>query len=268
MTRAERAAVVGTIIFIALLGIIVFFPGMVAPGDPLAVSPSEAFARPSAHHLMGTDESGRDIFTRVIHGARDSLTIGICATALGMSVALVLGSAAALAPRVVDASIVRLLEALYAIPTLLFALLIMTFTGRGTVPAIVAVGLSTAPGYARMVRAQVRALRGSEMTEAAIVLGHAPARIARNHLLPHALRSLLALMTLGVGQAIIWASGLSFLGLGTPPPAPEWGAMLASGRTYLHFAWWMTLFPGLAIVAIAAITTALGRTLGGRSHVA
>lgn len=263
-----RLAHLGALAFVGIVALIVFFPSVIAPGDPLAVNPAEAFASPSAHHWMGTDESGRDIFSRVIHGARDSLKIGIFATGLGMSVALVLGTTAALAPRLIDAAILRLLEALYAIPTLLFALLIMTFTGRGAGPAIIAVGLSVAPGYARMVRSQVLTLRGAEMTEAAIVLGHAPMRIARNHLIPHAVRALLALITLGVGQAIIWASGLAFLGLGTPPPAPEWGAMLASGRTYLHFAWWMTVFPGLAIVAVASITTALGRALGGRGHVA
>lgn len=260
----NRIPVLATIAFLGLLALCALTPQLIATGDPLAVSPAEAFTPPGAEHPFGTDESGRDVLTRVVHGARDSLTIGLAATALGMFLALVLGTVSAISPRLIDSVILRLLEALYAIPTLLMALIIMTFAGRGTIPAIVAVGLSTAPGYARMVRSQIAALRGSEMVEAAIVLGHAPVRITTNHLVPHALRSLLALMTLGVGQAIIWASALSFLGLGTPPPAPEWGAMLASGRTYLHFAWWMSVFPGLAIVSVAAATTMLGRAFGGR----
>lgn len=260
----SRAAWAGAA-FLTFLAVCALAPGLIAP-DPLAVNPAEAFTPPGPGHLFGTDESGRDILARVVHGARDSLTIGLAATALGMSLAIVLGTICAVSPRLIDAAILRFLEALYAIPTLLMALVIMTFAGRGTIPAIIAVGLSTAPGYGRMVRSQIIALRGSEMVEAAIVLGHAPVRVAANHLVPHALRSLLALVTLGIGQAIIWASALSFLGLGTPPPAPEWGAMLASGRTYLHFAWWMSVFPGLAIVIVAAATTMIGRAIGGRVH--
>ncbi|WBL19158.1 ABC transporter permease [Citricoccus sp. NR2] len=260
----SRPAALASLIFCALLAVISLAPGWISPYPPLAVSPADAFQGPSWAHLMGTDESGRDIFSRVIHGTRDSLFIGLAATGLGMSIAVILGTLAAMAPRWLDAVVLRTLEALYSIPSLLMALLIIAFTGPGTWPAIIAVGLSTAPGYARLVRSQIRHLRGSEMLEAATVLGRTPWQKATNHLIPNALRSLTALITLGVGQAVIWASALSFLGLGTPPPEPEWGAMLAAGRTYLHFAWWMTLFPGLAIVTVAAGTTLIGRALGGR----
>jgi len=247
-------------IFVGVIVLAAVFPTLLAPGSPLAVNPAAAFQAPSFDHPFGTDESGRDIYTRVVHGTADSLSIGLAATALGMGIAVVLGVITAFAPRWLDAVVLRGLEVLYAIPTLLMALIIIAFTGPGTVPAVIAVGLSTAPGYSRLIRTHLRTLVNSEMFDAATVLGHSTWHRVRNHLIPNTLTTLLALITLGIGQAVIWASALSFLGLGTPPPAPEWGAMLASGRTYLHFAWWLTVFPGLAIVTIAAGATLLGRS--------
>lgn len=260
---SRTAKILGSL-FILFWALTALAPSLIAPADPLAINPSQAFQAPSGTHIFGTDESGRDVFTRVIHGAGDSLYIGLAATALGMGLALVLGTAAALAPRWLDEVILRVLEALYAVPSLLMALLIIAFTGPGVGPAIVAVGLSTAPGYARLVRSQIRTLKNSEMLEAATVLGRGTWFKVRNHLVPNALQPLLALVTLGIGQAVIWAAALSFLGLGTPPPAPEWGAMLSAGRTYLHLAWWLSFFPGLAIVVVAAGATLIGRALGGK----
>ncbi|AXR73520.1 MULTISPECIES: ABC transporter permease [Auritidibacter] len=263
----SRTGQIFSAIFIGVLAVAAVFPGVLAPGNPLAVDPAAAFSSPSVDHPLGTDESGRDIYTRIIHGTADSLQIGLLATALGMSVALVLGSLAALGPRWIDQAILAVLETLYAVPALLLALIIIAFTGPGPEPAIIAVGCSTAPGYARLIRSQIRILRGSEMMEAATVLGRGPVRKTVNHLIPNALRTLMVLVTLGIGQAVVWASALSFLGLGTPPPAPEWGAMLASGRTYLNLAWWMTVFPGLAIVVVAAGATLIGRGIGaGSAH--
>ncbi|UXN32864.1 ABC transporter permease [Glutamicibacter sp. M10] len=212
----SRTAKICCLLVIGLWLLMALAPSVLAPGDPLAINPTQAFAKPGLAHFFGTDESGRDIYTRVIHGAGDSLAIGLAATALGMGLAIVLGTIAALSPRWLDEIILRILEALYAIPSLLMALLIIAFTGPGVGPAIVAVGLSTAPGYARLVRSQIRSLKNSEMLEAATVLGRGTWRKSRNHLIPNALKPLLALVTLGIGQAVIWAAALSFLGLGTP----------------------------------------------------
>ena len=260
----SRTAKILSVLVVALWLLMAVAPSLLAPSDPLAINPTQAFQKPGLAHFFGTDESGRDIYTRVIHGAGDSLSIGLAATALGMGLAIILGTIAALSPRWLDEIILRVLEALYAIPSLLMALLIIAFTGPGVGPAIVAVGLSTAPGYARLVRSQIRSLKNSEMLEAATVLGRGTWLKVKNHLIPNALKPLLALVTLGIGQAVIWAAALSFLGLGTPPPAPEWGAMLSAGRTYLHLAWWMSLFPGLTIVAVAVSATVIGRALGGK----
>lgn len=251
-----------TALFLVLAALV---PGWLAPADPLAIDPAAAFRGPSGAHWLGTDESGRDIYSRIVHGARPSLLIGAAATALGLGLALLLGLAAGLGGRWLDAGVGRIVEVLLALPGLLLALVFIALAGPGVATTIVAVGLSTAPGYARIIRTQVRALRTSPMIEAARVLGHSPARILARHLLPNALGPVLVLATLGIGQAVVWASALSFLGLGEAPPAPEWGAMLAAGRTYLGFAWWMTFFPGLAIVATAASSTVLGRSLQRRA---
>jgi peptide/nickel transport system permease protein len=241
------------------------FPTLLAPFDPLAINPSDAFQGPSAEHWFGTDESGRDIFSRVIHGARPSLLIGAAATAIGLGLALLLGTAAGLGGRWLDFGIGRILEVLFALPGLLLALVFIAIAGPGITTSVVAVGLSTAPGYARIIRGQIVQVRSSPMVEAAVVLGRSPARVLTRHILPNALFPVFVLGTLGLGQAVVWASSLSFLGLGAPPPAAEWGAMLAAGRTYLGTAWWMTLFPGLAIVLAAASSTVLGRALQRRA---
>ena len=246
-------------------------PRLLAPGDPLAVSPVDAFSGPSFAHPFGTDESGRGVWTRVVHGAGASLTIGLVATLIGTGLGVALGVLAGLggrglAGRATDVGVSRLLEVLFALPGLLLALVVIAFTGPGAVPATIAVGLATAPGYARIVRSQVAAVRRSAMVEAATVLGRHPAVVLWRHVLPNALAPVVVLATLGLGQAVVWASSLSYLGLGSPPPAPEWGAMLSAGRTYLAVAWWMTVFPGLAVVVTAASATVLGRGLARRGR--
>ncbi|WP_258067032.1 ABC transporter permease [Arthrobacter sp. GMC3] len=257
----------GNLPWLACAAVLLFFlvaaiaPNLLAPVDPLAINPTGAFSPPGPGHLLGTDESGRDIYSRIVHGARPSLLIGAAATAIGLGLAVVLGTVAGFGGRWLDYGVGRLLEVLFALPGLLLALVFIALAGPGVTTTVIAVGLTTAPGYARMIRAQIIAQRASPMVEAATVLGRSRARILTVHILPNALAPLAVLATLGLGQAILWAASLSFLGLGAPPPAPEWGTMLSSGRTYLALAWWMTFFPGLAIVLVAAASTVLSRSL-------
>jgi peptide/nickel transport system permease protein len=253
---------------IVLAGLVVAFfvlaavvPGLLAPRDPLAIDLHDNLRPPSWDHWFGTDQSGRDLYTRVVHGARYSLLIGLGATGLAMALAVVLGVASGLGHRLVDAGISRFVEVLFAFPVLLLALLFVTVFGISATTQIVAVGIGSAPGYARMVRGQVLAVRGSAYVEAAHALGHPYGRVVRQHILPNAMRPLLVLVTLGVGQSIVWASGLAFLGLGVPPPSPEWGALLDAGRNYVVRAWWLEVMPGLAIVLLALSVTVLGRNL-------
>lgn len=239
-------------------------PTVLAPGDPTAIDLGSALAPPSWEHPFGTDQSGRDLLTRIVHGTRHSLLIGLGATAVAMAIALVLGFAAGLGGRLVDRVIGGLLEVAFAFPTMLLALLLVAVRGPSISTLVFAVGVGSAPGYARMIRGQVRAVRGEPYVEAALALGHPYRDVILRHVLPNALRPLVAVATLGIGQSVVWASGLAFLGMGVAPPSPEWGALLEAGRTYVTVAWWLDVMPGLAIVVLAVAVTALGRAIQQR----
>lgn len=239
-------------------------PALVAPGDPLAIDPLSAFQTPSLRHFFGTDESGRDIYTRVVHGTGNSLLIGVAATIIGLGLGIVLGTLAGMLGSVVDFTVNRLLEVLFAFPGLLLALLFILIFGPGVATATIAVGLSTAPGYARIIRSQLISIRSSAFVEAATVLGRSRWQILIRHILPNTLAPLFVLGTLGIGQAIVWAAALSYLGLGAEPPTAEWGAMLSAGRTYITSAWWMSFSPGLFIVMTAVSATMLGSSIERR----
>lgn len=250
--------------FLTLVIVAALAPQLFAHGDPLAIVPRDAFHPPGWAHWFGTDQSGRDIYSRVIHGARLSLFVGLAATALAMSIAIVLGLLGGLSGLRTDRGVGWLLEVLFAFPSLVLALLFVAIFGSGIGPLIIATGLGAAPGYARMVRGQVLAVRNAGYIEAARALGHPTRRIIWRQLLPNAMRPLIVTLTMGVGQAIVWASALSFLGLGARPPTPEWGTMLSMGRDFIANAWWLTFFPGLFIVLTTLSTTVAGRYLQQR----
>ena len=250
--------------FLTLVIVAALAPQLFAHGDPLAIVPRDAFHPPGWAHWFGTDQSGRDIYSRVIHGARLSLFVGLAATALAMSIAIVLGLLGGLGGLRTDRGVGWLLEILFAFPSLVLALLFVAIFGSGIGPLIIATGLGAAPVYARMVRGQVLAVRNAGYIEAARALGHPTRRIIWRQLLPNAMRPLIVTLTMGVGQAIVWASALSFLGLGARPPTPEWGTMLSMGRDFIANAWWLTFFPGLFIVLTTLSTTVAGRYLQQR----
>ncbi|KAA8734872.1 ABC transporter permease [Acinetobacter qingfengensis] len=252
------------VLFLFGLFVAAIFPYFFAPDDPLGINPEFAFQAPSWAHWFGTDQSGRDIFTRVIHGSRQSLTIGVFAIALALSIAIPLGVLAGLIGGWVDRVIGWIVEILFAFPSLILALLFVAVFGSGIGQLVIATGIGIAPGYARMIRGQVIAVRKAGYIEAARALGHSPWRIVRRQLLPNAMRPLVVMVTMGVGQAIVWASALSFLGLGAKPPAPEWGTMMSAGRDFIANAWWLTFFPGFFILLTTLSTTVVGRYLQHR----
>jgi peptide/nickel transport system permease protein len=173
--------------------------------------------------------------------------------------ALVLGSIAALGDRVTSAVVNRLIEVVFAFPNLLLALLLVSILGPSPWTQVVAVGVSTAPGYARMVRGQIISAKNAGYVEAARALGHGWWRILGRHVLPNAIRPLVAVFTMAIGQSIVWASGLSFLGLGVAPPSSEWGALLDAGRSSILQAPWLTFIPGLVILVLALTATTIGK---------
>jgi peptide/nickel transport system permease protein len=176
-----------------------------------------------------------------------------------VGIAVTLGFVSGLAGGVVDGAINRAVEVLFAFPVLLLALLFVAVFGPSATTEIIAVGLGTAPGYTRMIRGQVLAVKDSAYVESARALGHSYPRILRRHIFPNAMRPLVVIVTLGVGQSIVWASGLAFLGLGVPPPSPEWGALLDAGRDFVTQAPWLEIMPGVAIVVFALSLTTIGR---------
>lgn len=258
---APPLTLVASVGVIGLLGLAALAPQLLATHDPFASDYAAALQPPSFAHLFGTDESGRDLYSRVVWGARESLLIGIGAALVGLIGALLLGGLASLAPRPIAATADRLIEILFAFPALLLALLLIAIAGPSALTQVVAVGLGTAPGYARMVRGQIQTVQGSRYVRAAVAQGHTRGRIIRAHILPNALRPLVAIFALSVGQSIVWASSLSFLGLGVAPPSPEWGALLDAGRASIVQAGWLVVIPGLVIAVLALAATTIGRHL-------
>ncbi|MFE7740944.1 ABC transporter permease [Nocardia sp. NPDC057455] len=239
-------------------------PALVASGDPLQTDLIAAHRPPSLSHPFGTDQLGRDVFTRVVHGARLSLFIGVSATALAVLLGVSAGLLAGIGGRVLDAIASRTFDLLGAFPEVLLALVLITFTGTGTGNLVLALGIAAAPRFARVMRAETRAVRGSDYVAQASLLTRSRARIVLGHILPNALRSLPVVVTLGLGTSILGAAALSFLGFGPQPPDPEWGSMLAEAHGDLRIAWWSVAFPGAAITVVVLATTVLGRYVGHR----
>jgi peptide/nickel transport system permease protein len=261
--RVSPSTVISALV-VLLVVVAAAAPGLLTTRTPTEIELTNALASPSWSHPFGTDEAGRDLLTRVVYGTRLSLGIGLGATGIAMAIAVVLGFVAALAGGVVDTVLTRLLEVAFAFPALLAALLVIAVFGPSATTSIVAVGIGSMPGYARMVRGQVLNVKESGYIEAAHALGHSRRAVIARHLFPNAMRPLVAVVTLGVGQSIVWASSLAFLGLGVPPPSPEWGALLDAGRNYITTSWWLEVLPGLVIVVFAIAVTTLGRDLQQR----
>ncbi|MFC5338854.1 ABC transporter permease [Leucobacter denitrificans] len=253
------ALLVALVIVIAITA-----PGLLGAGDPNATDPLTSLMPPSAQHWFGTDELGRDLYSRVVYGARYSVVIGVLAVIFAVVVGGALGLLAALGGRVLDEVLSRLFDLLSAFPSILMALLFATFFGRGTINLALAVGIAIIPAFGRIIRRQALAIRDSDFVTAAVTFGETRFRIVLRHILPNVFTSVLLLAAIEVGAAILTVSGISFVGLGPERPAPEWGSLLAEGRSVAAYGWWPTVFPGLAIVVTIVSCTALGRYLQRR----
>lgn len=229
----------------------------IAPYDP---TDTLALARqpPSAEHWFGTDTLGRDVFSRVLVGAQISLQLGLISIALGAVPGIALGLVAGYVGGITDAVISRFVDALLAFPSILLALVIIAALGPNLQNVMIAVGIGTVPLYARLVRGSVLSVKQLPYVEAARVLGNPPLRIMIRHVLANAYAPIVVLSTLQVGNAILVGSGLSFLGLGAQPPTPEWGLMSAEGRDVLRRAWWISTFPGIAMLSVVVACNLVG----------
>jgi peptide/nickel transport system permease protein len=252
------AVVVGLVTLAAL------WPGLLARADPNAVAPVDALRGPSGAHWFGTDQLGRDVYSRVVWGARESLLIGVGATALALLLGCVVGMLAATCGRLADEILMRITDVLMSFPGLLLALLVVAMLGPSSVNATIAIGLSSAPGFARLIRGEALAIRAAGYVRTAVTFGAGRPRVYLRHVLPNALSPLVVLALLSVGGAIIAGSSLSYLGLGPRVPTAEWGSMLAQGKDFLTVSWAMAVFPGLAITVTVIAINIVGRDLQRR----
>ncbi|MGW0661458.1 ABC transporter permease [Streptodolium elevatio] len=257
----HRPGLAVSLVFVAFVLLAAVAPGIVAPGDPLTGEPADKLQGPGAEHLFGTDQLGRDVFTRVVHGT----SLSLHATALAVVVALVLGTSLGLAAGfvggVVDDAVMRLVDVLQAIPRLLLSLAVITALGFGTTKVAFAVGLASAAGFARVMRAEVLRVRSAGYVEAAHACGVRPTGVLLRHILPNSWGPVLVMAALEFGVAILAVSSLSFLGFGATPPTPEWGSLVSEGRNYVATAWWLTAFPGLVIAATVLAANRISRAL-------
>lgn len=249
------------VMLLALLA--AFAPGLFTHYSPTQGIPGAQRLAPQATYWLGTDQLGRDLFTRIIYGASQSLSATVAAVAMGFIGGTTLGVLAGATGGRSENLLMRLVDVLLSIPSLLLSLSILILLGFGTVHAALAVGITSIASFARLARGEVVRVRRSEFVEAAYGSGGSFWQVLWRHILPNSLMAVVAFAALQFGQAILALSTLSFLGYGTPPPAPEWGLLIAEGRNYLATAWWLTTFPGIVVVAVVLAANRISRQLAG-----
>ncbi len=251
---------IASLVIVALWAAAALTASRLAPYDPLAQDIAARLTGPSSAHLLGTDPLGRDIFSRILFGARLSIPVGVAAVMLALLLGTVIGGAAGALGGAVDEVLMRGTDLMLAFPTVILAMIISAALGAGIRNAVIAIMVAWWPSYARFARGLVLSVREREYVEAARALGASPLRVFLQHVLRNTVSPLVILGTLDVGHAILTFASLSFLGLGPPPQIPEWGAMIAAGRDYLD-EWWIATFPGVAILTLVLALNIVGDSL-------
>jgi len=249
------------VLFIIAMSLVAVFASVVAPKNPDEQQLSARLEAPRAHSLLGTDDLGRDVFSRIVYGARVSLSVGITAMAIAVLLGTLLGLLSGYFGGITDMVIMRLTDIMLCFPTFFLVLLVIAFLEPNINNVMVVIGLTSWPGLTRLVRAEVMSVKERDFIKAAELLGISHIRIFIVHLLPNVISVILVFAALGIGDAILTESGLSFLGLGVQPPQSSWGQMITSGKDYIYMAWWLTLFPGLAIMLTVLSFNLLGESI-------
>ncbi len=244
----KNKAAIGGFVIIVLLLFCVLFPSVIAPYGYDDQDLTRRWIEPNLEHLCGTDQLGRDIFSRIIYGTRISLSIGISAVAVSCFFGTILGCIAGYAGNKADDIIMRFVDIMLAIPNIMLGMSIVAALGISATNLVIAIGIGSAGGFARIVRASVMSVKEQEYIEVSRSIGASNARIIWRHLLPNCLSPIIVQVTMSVGAAMLAAAGMSFIGLGIAPPSPEWGAMLSGGRQYLRDHWFIVTFPGIAVM--------------------
>lgn len=245
--KQNKLAISGLVILLFLILVAVFAP-VISLYNPIEQNLPERLQCPSAKHPLGTDDLGRDVFSRIVYGTRISLTVGIVAVGISIIIGTPLGLMSGYFGGYIDTIIMRFVDIMLCFPTLFLILMVIAFLEPNIYNIMIVIGLTSWPGLTRLVRAECLSLRERDFISAAKGLGLSHSRILFVHILPNVLTPVLVSATLGIGSAILTESGLSFLGLGVQPPTPSWGNILTIGKDYIHIAWWLSLFPGLAIL--------------------
>ena len=257
--RRNVTAVIGIVLFLAILLTCVLSPLYLNyDKDVLGIDTTAKRESPSKEHILGTDELGRDILARTIWGGRTTLLLSLGALVFGFIISSILGMAAGYYGRLTDTLIMRFIDIVMAIPTVLLMIALATVMNTGTISLLFIVGLGLVPGMARLIRGQVLQISESEYIEAIRVQGASDLKIILSHIMPNAISPIITTIIMDVSFAVLLISTLSFLGLGVQPPEPEWGSMLASGREYLRQAWHIATFPGVALTVTLLALTLVG----------
>jgi peptide/nickel transport system permease protein len=258
--KRNRLAV-GGLSMILLIFLVAGSASFIAPHDPGKTNVSLKLKPPSFQHFLGTDQLGRDIFSRMLHGSRISLSVGFVAVAISIFIGILVGSVAGYYGRWVDSILMRFVDIMLCFPTFFLILTVVALLGPSIFNIMLVIGITSWMGTSRFVRAEFLSLRERDFVQAAKALGMGDRRIIFRHILPNALAPVFVTATLDVATAILVEAGLSFLGFGVQPPAPSWGNILTEGRTYIFDAWWLTLFPGFAILMTVLSFNLLGEGL-------
>lgn len=254
---SNKGAVAGLVIILFLVFVSVFGHWLM-PYDPNYSDMSASFVAPCAAHLFGTDQLGRDVFSRIIYGTHISLTVGLAAVAISLTVGTVLGAFAGYYGGKTDTVIMRFMDMMLAIPSILLAIAFMAALGKGLDKAVIAIGLVSIPEYARIVRGSILSVKENDYVQAAKVVGNRNFRIVFKHIMPNILSSIVVRATLGISTAVLDTSALGFLGLGIQPPYAEWGDMLGRARGFIFSAPYTLIFPGVAITITVLAFNLLG----------
>jgi peptide/nickel transport system permease protein len=254
---ANPLAMTGYIIIVCVFLLAMLAP-IIAPYDPDDINVKAILLGPSWQHWMGTDGLGRDVLSRMLFGGRISLLVGLVAVGISTAIGIVLGAIAGYYRGWVDTFIMRLVDVMLSIPSFFLILAVIAFLTPSIINVMIVIGLTSWMGVTRLVRAEFLSLQGREFVQASRTLGAKDARLIFTHLLPNSLTPIIVSSVLGVAGAVLLESGLSFLGLGVQAPQASWGNILSDGKNYIQFAWWLSLFPGLAI-----LITVLGYNLLG-----
>lgn len=253
----NKLAMTGLVTLLLAFVLVILAP-LVATHDPMSMDYSAVLQPPSAAHLFGTDDLGRDIFSRVFYGGRESLRVGFLGISIALAGGLIFGIISGYFGGWVDLLIQRIVEVFLAFPTILLLLSIIAALGPGLTTVLIALGVSSIPRYIRLIRGSVLAVKNMEYITSARVIGATNNRIMSKHILPNILGVMVVYTAVGFGGAIMVTAGLSYIGLGAQPPSPEWGAMLNYGRSFMRTAWWMSIFPGLAVTLVVMSINLLG----------